>query len=319
VAQVYGTLPQQSLGADGPRVSRIALGCMGLSGTWDPSAVGEENIKRAIAAFEAALEVGINFFDHADIYGGGSCESVFKECLKAVPGSREKIVIATKCGIRSGFYNLTRSYILEALGKSLYRLGVEYIDLYQLHRPDPLAHPAETARALNELLRQGRIRAVGVSNYYPEQIRALQEYLDAPIRSNQISISLMRLEPIYEGWELGGMGVGDGTLDQCMAMRMTPLAYSPLAGGKLARPPADSDSPRLKAVYSEMVKQAQKYNCTPTQIALAWLLRHPSGIIPIVGSVNPDHIREAAGAVNVNLSREDWYALWTASWGRCVP
>lgn len=319
MSQSVGGMPQQNLGSDGPRVSRIALGCMGLSGTWNPAEVGPENIRRAVAAFEAALEVGINFFDHADIYGGGSCESVFSECLKAVPGSRERIVIATKCGIRSGFYNLTRSYIMEALGKSLYRLGVEYVDLYQLHRPDPLAHPAETARALNELLRQGRIRAVGVSNYYPEQIRALQEYLDAPIRSNQISISLMRLEPIYEGWDLGGMGVGDGTLDQCMAMRMTPLAYSPLAGGRLAREPAEDAEPRLKAVYAALKTQAEKHNATPIQVALAWLLRHPSGIVPLVGSVNPDHIREAAGAVRVNLTREDWYELWTASWGRRVP
>ncbi|MGQ9699241.1 MAG: aldo/keto reductase [Armatimonadota bacterium] len=319
MSETTAVMPQQNLGADGPRISRIGLGCMGLSGTWNPAEVGPENVRRAVAAFEAALEVGINFFDHADIYGGGSCESVFSECLKAVPGSRDRIVIATKCGIRPGFYNLTRSYIIEALGKSLYRLGVEYVDLYQLHRPDPLAHPAETARALNELLRQGRIRAVGVSNYYPEQIRALQEYLHVPIRSNQISISLMRLEPIYEGWDLGGMGVGDGTLDQCMAMGMTPLAYSPLAGGRLAREPAEDADPRLKAVYAALKSQAEKHNATPTQIALAWLLRHPSGIVPLVGSVNPDHIREVAGSVRVNLTREDWYELFTASWGRRVP
>jgi predicted oxidoreductase len=312
-------MPLQSLGTDGPRVGRIALGCMGLSGTWNPAEVGPDNVRRAIAAFEAALDAGITLFDHADIYGGGSCESVFRECLRAVPGARERIYIATKCGIRSGFYNLSYQYIHEALQRSLDRLGVEYVDLYQMHRPDPITHPADTARALNELLKQGRIRAVGVSNYYPEQVRALQRYLDAPIRSNQISISLTRLEPIYEGWDLGGMGVGDGTLDQCMAMGMTPLAYSPLGAGVLARPAQENESPKLQAIRSELQAQAEKYSATPTQVALAWLLAHPAGIIPLVGSANPDHIREAAGAAKIQMDREDWYKLFSAAWGRRVP
>jgi predicted oxidoreductase len=308
-------LPHQSIGGDGPRVARIALGCMGLSGTWNPAEVGPEHRKRAIAAFEAALEAGITLFDHADIYGGGSCEELFKDCLAAVPGSRQRIVIATKGGIRRGDFNLSGSYLTQCAERSLSRMGIEHIDLYQVHRPDPLTHPSETAGALNSLLRRGLIRTVGVSNYYPEQVRALQRYLDVPIRGNQIEISLARLDPIYEGYD-----GGDGTLDQCMALGMTPLAWSPLGAGVLIGDrPHPAGTERGEAIRTELAQQAKRYNATPAQIALAWLLAHPAGIIPLVGSNNPVHIREATGAAHINMSREDWYALWVAAWGRDLP
>ena len=308
-------LPQQAIGGDGPRVARIALGCMSLAGTWNPAEVGPAHRRRAVAAFEAALECGITLYDHADIYGGGACEELFKDCLEAVPGARERIVIATKGGIRRGHYNLTAPYLGECVERSLRRMGIEYIDLYQLHRPDPLTHPAETAGALNDLLRRGLIRSVGVSNYYPEQVRAVQRYLDAPLRSNQIEISLSRLDPLYEGWD-----GGDGTLDQCMAMGMTPLAWSPLGGGALMGPRAGAaDNPRAAGVRAELAAQAERHGVTPVQVALAWLLAHPAGIIPLVGSANPAHIREAAAAAQLTISREEWYSLWTAAWGRGVP
>lgn len=310
-------LPSQNLGADGPRVSRIALGCMSLTGTWNPADMTAEREKRAVAAFEAAVEAGITLYDHADIYGGGSCEEVFKACLTAVPGSRERIVIATKGGIRSGHYNLSAPYLRECIDRSLKRMGIDYIDLYQLHRPDPFTHPSETASALNEALKEGKILHIGVSNYYPEQVRALERYLDAPIRSNQISISLNRLDPIYEGLDSGNGHVGDGALDQMMAMRMTPLAYSPLGGGRLARGEAGNE--RQQAILDELNRQAETYNRTPTQVALGWLLSYPSGIIPLVGSANPEHIREGAVAADLRLEREDWFKLWTAAWGRNVP
>jgi len=308
-------LPQQAIGRDGPRVSRVALGCMGLTGTWNPAELGPDQTKRAISAFEAALDAGITLYDHADIYGAGTCEEVFKDCLAAVPGARERIVIATKGGIRQGHYNLSAPYITECVERSLRRMGIDYIDLYQLHRPDPLTHPTETAGALNSLLRRGLIRAVGVSNYYPEQVRALQRYLDAPIRSNQLEISLTRLAPLYEGWD-----GGDGTLDHCLARGMTPLAWSPLGKGALTRrSDAPDDDPRLQGLRAELAAQAERYDATPAQMALAWLLAHPAGIIPLVGSANPAHIHEAAGATHITLSREDWYHLWTAAWGRNVP
>ena len=309
----------QKVGTSNLEVSRVALGCMGMAGTWNPAEVGPENVRKAIVAYETALENGITLFDHADIYGGGACESIFKECLAAVPGSREEIVIATKCGIKRGHYNLTQSAIEEALHNSLQRLGVEYIDLYQMHRPDPLAHPAETAAALKKLIADGLVRHVGVSNYYPEQVRALEAYMDGiPLVSNQISLSLLRLDPIYEGWD-----GGDGVLDQCMALGVTPLAYSPLAGSALSIDTVIPDShPKKKiieGVRAELSSIGAKYNATPGQIAIAWLLRHPTGIIPLVGSNNPEHISEAVKAADIDLDRLDWYKLWTAAWGRQVP
>ncbi len=309
------TLPLQAIGRDGQLVSRIALGCMGLSGTQNPAGITQGLRRNAILAFEAALDAGITFFDHADIYGGGSCEEVFKECLAAVPGSRQRIVIATKGGIRSGYYDLSAPCITSCVEQSLTRMGIDYIDLYQLHRPDPLTHPGEAAGALNDLLRRALIRSVGVSNYYPEQVRALQGFLDVPLCSNQIEISLLRLDPLYEG-----VDGGDGTLDYCMATGMTPLAWSPLGGGALmGGTRREADQSRVERVRAALTALAPTYDATPAQLALAWLLAHPSGILPLVGSTSPRHIGEAAGAAKLVLTREDWYRLWIAARGREVP
>jgi predicted oxidoreductase len=323
------TLPTQPFGPNQVPVSRIALGCMGLAGTWNPADVGPENRRKAIAAFEAALNAGITFYDHADIYGGTACESIFKDCLQAVPGSREKIFIATKVGIRSGHYDHSPSYIKESLHNSLSRMGIDSVDLYQLHRPDPLSHPAETAIVLDELVAQGLIKSVGVSNYYPHQTLALKQYLKAPIVSNQIAISLLRLDPIYEG-AAGGRATsdaatcdaGDGVLDQCLALGLTPLAYSPLGGGWLSghREVAADTAPAVERTLKALREMGPVYgNATPGQLALAWLLAHPAKIIPLVGSNNPEHIQEAVGAASITLSRTDWYKLWVAARGVHVP
>ena len=323
------TLPTQPFGPNALPVSRIALGCMGLAGTWNPAEVGPEHRRRAIASFEAALEAGITFYDHADIYGGTACESVFKDCLAAVPGSREKIFIATKVGIRSGYYEHAPDYIRRSLRGSLDRMGIDSVDLYQLHRPDPLSHPAETAAALDELVDQGLIKTVGVSNYYPHQTLALQKYLKAPIVSNQIAISLLRLDPIYEGAaggratsEAATCDAGDGVLDQCLELGITPLAYSPLGGGWLSgrREVSADTNPAVKRTLDALREMAPAYgDATPGQLALAWLLAHPSKIIPLVGSNDPAHIHEALGAAAIQLSRTDWYKLWTAARGVRVP
>ncbi len=317
----------QSLGPDGVQVSRICLGCMGLAGTWNPDDVGPENVKRAIASFEAALEAGINFFDHADIYGRTACESIFKECLAAVPGSRERIVIATKAGIRHGevgFYDHSPVHLQRSIQGSLQRMGIEYVDLYQLHRPDPLSHPAQTAEVLDSLVDDGLARMVGVSNYYSHQTAALRKYLRHPLVSNQISISLLRLDPIYEGAAGNGPYGGDGVLDQCEELGITPLAYSPLGAGWLSgRREVPADHPRREQILrtlDALRELGPAYGgATPGQLAVAWLLAHPAGIIPIVGSNNPEHIREAAGAASIQLSRTDWYKLWVAARGAPVP
>ena len=314
-------MPMQSFGPNQTPVSRIALGCMGLAGTWNPAEVGPEHRRRAITAFEAALEAGITFYDHADIYGGTACESIFKDCLAAVPGSREKIFIATKVGIRRGYYEHDPAYIRQSVQGSLQRMGIDVIDCYQLHRPDPLSHPAQTAEVLDSLVAEGLIKSVGISNYYPQQTLALQKYLKAPIVSNQIAISLLRLQPIYEGTE--GQG-GDGVLDQCLEMSMTPLAYSPIGGGWLSgkrEVPADHPNrEKIEATLTALRELGPAYDgATPTQLAIAWLLAHPAKIIPLVGSNNPAHIQEMASAGAISLSRTDWYKLWVAARGAAVP
>jgi len=296
---------------------------MGLAGTWNPAEVGPEHRRNAIDSFMAALEAGITFFDHADFYGGMACESIFKDCLAAVPESRARIFIATKVGIRwpLGYYDHSPTYIRKSLEDSLTRMGVDYVDLYQLHRPDPLSHPAETAKVLDELVEKGLVRNVGVSNYYPHQVLALKRYLKTPIASNQISLSLMRLDPIYEG---AAGGNGDGVLDQCLELGITPLAYSPIGAGWLSgrRQVQDdgANKDRTERIFGVMAEMGPRYHgATPTQLSVAWLLRHPAKIIPVVGSNNRDHICEIAGAARVELSREDWYRLWVASRGTPVP
>ena len=315
------TMQFQPLGQHGFDVSRVALGCMGLAGTWNPADVGPEHRKRAVASVEAALDVGINFFDHADIYGGTACESIFKDCLEALKPDRESIYIATKVGIRSGYYDHSPDYIRTSVEASLQRLGIDYIDLYQLHRPDPLSHPGETAEVLDILVEEGKIRDIGVSNYYPNQASALAAYLQTPLLTNQIEFSLLHLPPLYEGRE--GQG-GDGVLDHCLENEITPLAYSPVGRGWLAghkEIPADHpQAERFERVLTLLRELTDAYQgATPTQLALAWILGHPAGIIPLVGSNNPEHIREAAGAVGPELSRTDWYRLWVASRGARVP
>ncbi len=306
----------------------LALGCMGMTGVNKSSDISPAVQKKAIEAFEAALIAGITLFDHADIYGAGTCEEVFKACLAAHPEARANIQIWSKGGIRpsqSTDFNLTSDYLRGALENSLQRLGIEHLDLYQMHRPDMLAHPKDTATFLNDALKTQKIGAVGVSNYFPEQTRALQKYLDAPIVSNQFEINALRLVPFYEGWTMpkydgysGDVGVvGDGLLDFCMTHEITPLAYAPLAKSTLSK--NDSSDGREKDVQDVLSDLALKYEATSGQIALAWLRTHPSGIIPVVGSNNPAHIFEAAQKSELRLTHEEWYRVFTASWSRRMP
>ncbi len=304
---------------------QLALGCMGLSGTWNPAELTPARVKRAIDAFEAALVAGITLYDHADIYGGGTCESVFKDCLAAFPDVRGDIQIWSKGGIRDGFFDHSPAYLRECIERSRVRMGIDALDLFQLHRPDPLAHPRETAKVLHEALAAGHIKAVGVSNYFPEQIRALQKFLDVPLVSHQWELHILRLQPFYEGWHApafkgysGEMNpYGDGTLDFCLANGLTPLAYAPLASGRLTK--NDSEDGRERDVQDVLGKLALKYDATRTQIALAWLRTHPANIIPVVGSANPQHIFEAAQKTDLRLEKTDWYDVWKASWERGMP
>jgi predicted oxidoreductase len=303
------------LGSSPIVVSRLAYGC------WRIAPTDEAGATTGRAAVLSAVDAGYTFFDHADLYCDGRAEAAFGLVLRETPGLRSRLVIATKCGIRKSGepsasapfrYDFSREHIVRSCEGSLRRLGIETIDLYQLHRPDWLCEPQEVAAAFDELRRSGKVREFGVSNFGPSQVMLLQKALPSPLIVNQIEVSLAHLEPFT-----------DGTLDQCLSNHITPLAWSPLGGGSLGDGATQVlpwqeryQTSRTNAVCDKL---AASYGGTRTSLALAWLLRHPSGIVPIVGSTNPERIRAAIRADEIQLSREDWYILLEAARGERLP
>ena len=301
--------------------SRLAYGCWRLAGSWLPSEVNEDGRSAGRRALQAAYEAGYTLFDNADIYCRGEAESLLGQTLKTTPGMREGVVIATKCGILAAGdptekspqrYDFSAAHILQACERSLKRLGIETIDLYMLHRADFLADPDEVANAFSQLKAAGKVRYFGVSNFRPTLLTALQVRCPMPLVVHQVEISLARLDAFT-----------DGTLDQCLIEKITPMAWSPLAGGligggakkllpfqQIYRP--EKFLPAVDAI-------AEQRGVNRICIALAWLLRHPSKILPIVGSINPDRIREATKAVELELTREEWYTLLLAARGEPLP
>jgi predicted oxidoreductase len=316
MAEENKTLPTIEIGPDSINVSRLAMGMMGLTGTWNPDEIGKDNINRAVDAFSASIEEGVTFFDHADIYGNGTCEEVFKHCLKEVKPDRDKIFIASKCGIRFADdegpyrYDLSFQHITQSVQKSLERMGLTYIDLYQVHRRDPLTHPAATAEALNQMVEQGLIRYIGVSNYNPSQIQALQKYLRHPVITVQPEFNLLHLDPM-----------NNGLLDYCEETNTTVLAYSPIAKGLLTG--KETTDKLLNQLYRHLRpvinEIADSKDASAVQVALAWLMHNPVGVIPIYGSNNPEHIKDAVKACSLSLDRSEWYRLWAAARGEALP
>jgi len=293
------------LGQTSLRVFPIAYGCWRFAGT---------DVRTAREKIETAVEVGINLFDHADIYGGnGAAEEMFGHVLAEVPHLRDAMLIASKCGISPGVpYDSSRTHILRAAEESLRRLRIDVIDLYQIHRPDWLAHPHDVAAALTQLRAEGKIREVGVSNFTVAQFDGLQSFLPFPIATHQPEFSCWWLEPIR-----------NGLLDQCMRARVTPLAWSPLAGGHLALSPevarGKTHGERLATLIECLDRLAAREGVPRSAIALAFLLIHPAGVIPIIGTQRPERIRESLAALRVQLSRADWYEIIVASQGKRLP
>jgi predicted oxidoreductase len=270
-----------------------------------------DDVNAARTLIETAIETGVDLFDTADIYGPdngeafGAAEALLGRVLAETPVLRQRMVLATKAGIEIGTpYNSSAEYLIGACEASLRRLGVDHVELFQIHRADFLAHPAEVARALDRLREDGKIREAGVSNYSPGQVRALQAHLPFSLATTQPAFSPLAFSPIY-----------DGTLDQALELGISVLAWSPLAGGKLAQP----ETEREKAVVEALSKIAQRANVPVTVAAYAWILAHPAHPIPIVGSQNPERIREAALARNVHVSRPEWYEVLTAARGEPLP
>jgi predicted oxidoreductase len=301
--------------------SRLAYGNMRCVGTWDVKAVTAELRAAGVRAHATAVEAGYTLIDTADIYCHGVCEEVLGQALREVGGMRARVQIATKCGIRFGGdpvvdsphrYDFSAKHIAWSCEQSLRRIGVDTIDLYYLHRPDLLMDPAEVAAALDELRTSGKVRAFAVSNFLPSTVAALATHCPFPLVANQIEVHLGRLDPLV-----------DGTLDQCLERRMTPLSWSPLGGGWLGtggEPKSDDPKREVKlATLAALDRTAGDRGVSRTVVALAWLLKHPAGIVPIVGSNNPDHIRDAAKADAVDLSREEWYRILLAARGKPLP
>jgi len=292
----------------GPEVSRLVYG------TWR-LLVGEPTPQEINRRLHACLDLGITTIDTAEIYGLYEVERALGAALALSPGLRDKLEIVTKAGIyvpcdrhpdrRTAHYNATGPRLVKSLEKSLRLLGTERIDLFLVHRPDWLTRADDTAAGLNELLRAGKIRAAGVSNYSAAQFELLSACVEQPLATNQIEFHLLRMDPI-----------DDGTLAQCERRGVLPMAWSPMAGGKLF----DAQHPAAVRLAAAAAAMAQRYGgASLEKLAYAWILAHPSRPLPVIGTNKIERLKSAAAAAAINLEREDWYALWEAAQGRRVP
>lgn len=301
--------------------SRLAYGCWRVAGSWDLAQVTPDSRAAGRRAIIAAYEAGYTLFDNADIYCRGEAERILGEALREVSGMRERVIVLTKGGIRPAGdptpeaparYDFSASHLVRACEESLHRLGVETIDIYLLHRPDYLANPEEVAQAFSQLKAAGKVRCFGVSNFRPLLVTALQAACPMPLVVHQVEISLARLDAF-----------SDGTLDQCLIERITPMAWSPLAGGLIgdgaSRLLPSQQTYRPEGFLPELDTMAKARGVSRIEAALAWLLKHPAGIQPVIGSTNPDRIRQAAKAADLELTREEWYRLLIAARGEPLP
>jgi len=301
---------------------------MGLGGSWDSSPLSNQDQKKADTVIESVIEFGITHFDHADIYTFGKAEQAFGNYIKRNRSLREKLFIQSKTGIilnagplHSSIYNLSRNYVNSQVDKILKRLSTDYLDALLLHRPDPLTSMEELAETLHLLKTSEKVKTFGVSNMSVSQIKLLQSFLDEPLFSNQVELSLdhpllLDLEVWVNREESPkNSGMGD-LLGYSAKNKMSIQAYSPLAQGKFSR----SDlSDKDKATVKLIEELAEKYNTTPTGILLAWIYRIPANIHPIIGTTNLNRIKDSVDAMKIDLSREDWYNLWITSKGAKLP
>ncbi len=260
---------------------------------------------------DACLQHGITSFDHADIYGDYTTEEEFGNALKQAPALRLQMQLISKCGIQMlnenrphhqiKSYNTSAKHIIQSTERSLKNFGTDYLDILFIHRPDPLLNPTEVAEAITILKEQGKIKQFGVSNFLPHQTEALRKYIS--IDYNQVEISIIHLTSFI-----------DGTLDNCLQHKIIPMAWSPLGGGMFT----DESHPRFRSITATAFELAEKYHTGVNQILIAFLLMHPSGIIPVVGTTKVDRLLQAKEANNIHLSREDWFKLWIASTGEDV-
>ncbi|WP_373170910.1 aldo/keto reductase [Enterococcus durans] len=304
-------MKQIQLGASSQMVSSVILGCMRINGAKDP-----------VKVIETAYDNGINFFDHADIYGGGECESIFADSLAKTSLKREDLFIQTKCGIVPGvMFDFSKKHIIESVEGSLQRLKMDYVDALLLHRPDTLVDPSEVAEAFDELEKSGKVRHFGVSNQKPMQIDLLKKYVKQPLLANQLQFGLKHSGMIDQGIHVnmtddGSVDHDGSVLDYSRLNDMTIQAWSPYQYGFFEGVFIGNEKfPELNQALDNL---AEKYGTTPTGLAAAWILRHPANMQVIAGTMNPGRIEEIAKASEIQLTREDWYELYRAA-GNILP
>ncbi len=292
--------------------SAVSLGCMRMA-RLDDKGVDE--------IMDTALENGINFFDHADIYGGGRSEKLFGEYLKRHKGVRDNIYIQTKCAIHDGQYDFSKEHILSSVDKSLERLGVDYIDVLLLHRPDTLMEPEEVAEAFEKLCDSGKVRHFGVSNHNLMQIELLKTAVDRPIIINQLQFSVTEAGMVTSGMNVN-MKNGEsvmhdgGLLEYSRIKNITIQTWSPFQHGFFEG--NFVDDPAFPELNEKLAEIGEKYGLTKTGVAAAWILRHPAKMQLIAGTMNPQHLEEICKASDVTLTRSEWYGIYRSA-GHCLP
>ncbi|MCA9836603.1 MAG: aldo/keto reductase [Trueperaceae bacterium] len=312
-------------------VSCLAYGTASMGGSWDSVPASQDIKERANTLIKTAFEQGINHIDMADVYTWGKSDEAVGYALRQNPGLREKLVLQEKAGIILGGnpdfgqpsrYDYSYDHLVKSVEGSLKRLGTDYVDLLAFHRPDPLVELEEIARAADFMQRQGMVRYFGVSNHSSLQIELLRKYLNQPIILNQLELSLLHHHLISRGMMVNQAGHTyantEETLEYCRLHDIQIQAWSPVAGGKLFN--SSQEAPEtIRATAALISKLAKEKGTTQEAIALAWLLRHPMGIQPIIGTLNAERIADSALAANVELSRQEWYSLLEAARGAGVP
>ncbi len=287
--------------------SRLIAGTMKW-GNWGAQFTPDDYLRLV----QGCIDLGVTTFDHADIYGHSTTESDFGAALDGESALRSRMQLITKCGIRLirpqrpdrqiKHYDTSKEHITESVHQSLQRLRTDYIDLLLIHRPDPLMHPDDIAEVFTSLQQQGKVLHFGVSNFSPSQVEMLRSRF--PLLVNQVEVSILHLDAFL-----------DGTLDQCLTHRLIPMAWSPLGGGQLFSAEENERHKRIIAVAEIL---GEKYEAGGDQILLSWLMRHPSGLLPVLGTSKLERIKKALLATRINRTQEEWFLLWRASTGREV-
>lgn len=303
-------MQRMNLGKSDLSVPQIGLGCMRMS---------DLSTKEARAMIDKSLDLGIDFFDHADIYGKGEAEKVFANAIE--PSLREKMILQSKCGIREGFFDFSKEHIISSVEGSLKRLNTEYLDVLLLHRPDALMEPEEVAEAFSQLEKDGKVRHFGVSNQNPMQMELLKKHVDQELIVNQVQLSLMQTVMLDHGFNVNMENEAavnrDGEIiEYCRLNDISLQAWSPFQHGMIEG--AFIGNKDFPEINEKLQAVASRYGVTDSAIAIAWILRHPAGIQPIVGTMNKQRLEDISEAVNVKLTREEWYELYRAA-GNDLP